>query len=59
VRFYTLFFEIDHEANMLMVDYVDEDPHGNPRSRTYWQKKDRDETSKRKDRDYGTQVIFV
>jgi hypothetical protein len=35
VRFYILFFEIDHEVNMLMVDYVDEDPHRNPRTKTY------------------------
>jgi hypothetical protein len=36
VRFYILFFEIDHKANVFMVDDLDSNPNLNLKTKAYW-----------------------
>jgi hypothetical protein len=40
VSFHTLFFEIDHEANMLMENPSEQDPNQGIKIKTYWQMKE-------------------
>jgi hypothetical protein len=49
-----LFFEIDHEANMLMVDTDLPPNHGN-KVKPYWQRKEKRDSSIRKDHDVNNE----
>jgi hypothetical protein len=49
VSFHTLFFEIDHETNMLMENPLDHNPNQGLKVKTYWQDKDQGENSEKKD----------
>jgi hypothetical protein len=40
ISFYAIFFEIDHETNMLMENPIEQDPNQDIKVKIYWQKKD-------------------
>jgi hypothetical protein len=56
VSFHTLYYELDHEANMLMEDSLDQDPR-QTKVKAYWQKKVNGENSKKKNLNFGNESV--